>query len=196
MIVNRSAVTAGDDERAVFAFRIIDQNADFDRSSFVCGWNAAIYPSRPFLEVLLDEYDDVVLVNQRAHFAAAQQAVRQLRELGSGHPDLAGYEQFNLIAKPSSGAAPKRSPRCSHFSAARRVVHRRTNDCGRRRMVDAVTGKPADLVRRVGQNTLSRGNLIKYATPMANVLRSRERCRRAGRRNHVGRGTGAERRAR
>ncbi|QPZ38357.1 SDR family NAD(P)-dependent oxidoreductase [Paramicrobacterium chengjingii] len=38
--------------------------------------NAAIYPSRAFLDIPIDEYDDVVAVNQRAYFAAAQTAAR------------------------------------------------------------------------------------------------------------------------
>src|SRR5437667_12644120 len=46
--------------------------------------NAAIYPSRPFLEVPLDEYDDVVRVNQRAYFVCAQQAVPHMQSLGEG----------------------------------------------------------------------------------------------------------------
>lgn len=36
--------------------------------------NAAVYPSRPFLEIPDSEYDDVVAVNQRAYFVAAQAA--------------------------------------------------------------------------------------------------------------------------
>jgi len=46
--------------------------------------NAAIYPSRPFVEVPLQEYDDVVRVNQRAYFLCAQQAVPHMRRLGEG----------------------------------------------------------------------------------------------------------------
>jgi NAD(P)-dependent dehydrogenase (short-subunit alcohol dehydrogenase family) len=38
--------------------------------------NAAIYPKRPFIDVPISEYDDVVAVNQRAYFAAAQVAAR------------------------------------------------------------------------------------------------------------------------
>ena len=38
--------------------------------------NAAIYPSTPFLEIPLSEYDDVVTVNQRGYFYAAQVAAR------------------------------------------------------------------------------------------------------------------------
>ncbi|GAA5066810.1 NAD(P)-dependent dehydrogenase (short-subunit alcohol dehydrogenase family) [Thermocatellispora tengchongensis] len=40
--------------------------------------NAAIYPARPFLEVPLTEYDDVVAVNQRAYWIAAQTAARRM----------------------------------------------------------------------------------------------------------------------
>lgn len=40
--------------------------------------NAAIYPATPFLDITLDEYDDVVAVNQRAYFVAAQAAARSM----------------------------------------------------------------------------------------------------------------------
>jgi NAD(P)-dependent dehydrogenase (short-subunit alcohol dehydrogenase family) len=40
--------------------------------------NAAIYPSRPFLEVPLEEYEQVVAVNQRAYWIAAQAAARRM----------------------------------------------------------------------------------------------------------------------
>ncbi len=46
--------------------------------------NAAIYPSRPFLDVSAGEYDDVVRVNQRAYFLTAQDAARHMRELAAG----------------------------------------------------------------------------------------------------------------
>lgn len=38
--------------------------------------NAAIYPKRAFIDIPISEYDDVVAVNQRAYFAAAQVAAR------------------------------------------------------------------------------------------------------------------------
>ncbi len=65
--------------------------------------NAAIYPSRPFLEVPLAEYDDVHAVNQRAYWVAAQAAATRMRAHGGsivniasitmhgGWPDLAAY---------------------------------------------------------------------------------------------------------
>jgi NAD(P)-dependent dehydrogenase (short-subunit alcohol dehydrogenase family) len=46
--------------------------------------NAAIYPSTPFLDIPLSEYDDVVAVNQRAYFYAAQVAARGMVERRSG----------------------------------------------------------------------------------------------------------------
>ncbi|HEY8456795.1 MAG TPA: SDR family oxidoreductase [Actinopolymorphaceae bacterium] len=46
--------------------------------------NAAIYPSRPFLEVPVEEYDDVVAVNQRAYWLAAQAAARRMVAAGGG----------------------------------------------------------------------------------------------------------------
>jgi NAD(P)-dependent dehydrogenase (short-subunit alcohol dehydrogenase family) len=47
--------------------------------------NAAIYPNTPFLEIPIEEYDDVVAVNQRAYFAAAQTAAKLMvpRKKGS-----------------------------------------------------------------------------------------------------------------
>lgn len=46
--------------------------------------NAAIYPATPFLDISLPEYDDVVAVNQRAYFAAAQVAARSMGERRTG----------------------------------------------------------------------------------------------------------------
>jgi NAD(P)-dependent dehydrogenase (short-subunit alcohol dehydrogenase family) len=46
--------------------------------------NAAIYPSTPFLEIPLSEYDEVVRVNQRGYFYAAQLAAQSMTARGSG----------------------------------------------------------------------------------------------------------------
>ncbi len=46
--------------------------------------NAAIYPARPFLEVPLAEYDEVVAVNQRAYWVAAQAVARAVVAAGTG----------------------------------------------------------------------------------------------------------------
>ena len=46
--------------------------------------NAAIFPSGSFLEVTPGVYDDVVAVNQRAYFFAAQAAARLMRAAGRG----------------------------------------------------------------------------------------------------------------
>jgi NAD(P)-dependent dehydrogenase (short-subunit alcohol dehydrogenase family) len=46
--------------------------------------NAAVYPARPFLEVPLGEYDDVVAVNQRAYWVAAQEVARRMVAAGGG----------------------------------------------------------------------------------------------------------------
>ncbi|MFE9043413.1 SDR family NAD(P)-dependent oxidoreductase [Streptomyces sp. NPDC007818] len=46
--------------------------------------NAAVYPSRPFLDVPLAEYDEVVAVNQRAYWVAAQAAARHMASAGGG----------------------------------------------------------------------------------------------------------------
>ncbi|MEQ4719488.1 SDR family oxidoreductase [Nonomuraea sp. B19D2] len=45
--------------------------------------NAAVYPTRPFLEVPLAEYEDVHAVNQRAYWLAAQHAARQMTSGGA-----------------------------------------------------------------------------------------------------------------
>ncbi|MFJ2950803.1 SDR family NAD(P)-dependent oxidoreductase [Streptomyces sp. NPDC087226] len=46
--------------------------------------NAAVYPARPFLEVQLTEYEEVVAVNQRAYWVAAQAAARRMAGTGGG----------------------------------------------------------------------------------------------------------------
>jgi NAD(P)-dependent dehydrogenase (short-subunit alcohol dehydrogenase family) len=46
--------------------------------------NAAIFPSGPFLDVTPGEYDDVIAVNQRAYFFAAQAAARLMADNGGG----------------------------------------------------------------------------------------------------------------
>ncbi|MHA6615708.1 SDR family NAD(P)-dependent oxidoreductase [Pseudonocardia sp. DLS-67] len=46
--------------------------------------NAAVYPSRPFLEVPLAEYERVVAVNQRAYWVAAQATARRMVGAGEG----------------------------------------------------------------------------------------------------------------
>ncbi|MET7994547.1 SDR family oxidoreductase [Amycolatopsis sp. NPDC005232] len=66
--------------------------------------NAAVYPSRPFVEVELAEYDEVHAVNQRAYWVAAQAVVPGMVAAGGGAivniasitmhggwPDLAAY---------------------------------------------------------------------------------------------------------
>jgi NAD(P)-dependent dehydrogenase (short-subunit alcohol dehydrogenase family) len=46
--------------------------------------NAAIYPSRAFLDIPLSEYDEVQAVNQRGYWIAAQCAARQMVAEGTG----------------------------------------------------------------------------------------------------------------
>jgi NAD(P)-dependent dehydrogenase (short-subunit alcohol dehydrogenase family) len=46
--------------------------------------NAAIYPNTPFFEIDVAEFDDVVAVNQRAYFVAAQSAARLMVARGHG----------------------------------------------------------------------------------------------------------------
>lgn len=45
--------------------------------------NAAIYPSRPFLEIPREELDDVIAVNQRACFVLAQECARRMTDGGA-----------------------------------------------------------------------------------------------------------------
>lgn len=66
--------------------------------------NAAVFPSGPFLESTVDEYDNVVAVNQRAYFLVARVVAASMRDgrggaivnMGSitehgGWPDMASY---------------------------------------------------------------------------------------------------------
>lgn len=46
--------------------------------------NAAVYPSRPFLDIPLAEYDEVHAVNQRGYWLTAQHAARQMADSGGG----------------------------------------------------------------------------------------------------------------
>lgn len=46
--------------------------------------NAAIYPATPFFEITVSEFDDVVTVNQRAYFVAAQAAARLMATRSKG----------------------------------------------------------------------------------------------------------------
>lgn len=46
--------------------------------------NAAIYPTTPFLDIPVAEFNDVVAVNQRAYFVAAQTTARLMVPRGSG----------------------------------------------------------------------------------------------------------------
>ena len=46
--------------------------------------NAAIYPAAPFLDIAVQEYDDVHAVNQRGYWLCAQSAARQMQAAGSG----------------------------------------------------------------------------------------------------------------
>ena len=46
--------------------------------------NAAIFPSGPFLDTSTETYDDVIAVNQRAYWLAAQSVARRMRDGGGG----------------------------------------------------------------------------------------------------------------
>lgn len=71
----------GDDRSLVDAFSEIHD--EVGKVSILVN-NAAIYPSRPFLEIPLSEYQEVVSVNQQGYFRAAQLAARDMVELGEG----------------------------------------------------------------------------------------------------------------
>ena len=71
----------GDDESLVHAFSEIRDEVG---PVSVLVNNAAIYPSTPFLEVPLSEYQEVVSVNQQGYFRAAQLAAPDMIELGDG----------------------------------------------------------------------------------------------------------------
>ncbi len=46
--------------------------------------NAAIYPTTPFLDIAVQEYDNVQAVNQRGYWLCAQSAARQMQAAGAG----------------------------------------------------------------------------------------------------------------
>lgn len=46
--------------------------------------NAAVFPSGPFLESTVDEYDNVVAINQRAYFLVARVVAASMRDGGGG----------------------------------------------------------------------------------------------------------------
>ncbi len=46
--------------------------------------NAAIYPPTPFLDIPLEEYEDVVRVNQTAYFLVAQESAKRMVPRGEG----------------------------------------------------------------------------------------------------------------
>jgi NAD(P)-dependent dehydrogenase (short-subunit alcohol dehydrogenase family) len=46
--------------------------------------NAAVFTSGPFFEMSIDDYDDVIAVNQRAYWVVAQGAARLMRANGGG----------------------------------------------------------------------------------------------------------------
>ncbi|WP_308467055.1 SDR family NAD(P)-dependent oxidoreductase [Rathayibacter soli] len=73
------------DLRDVGALTAAIERADTDRAPLtLLVNNAAIYPPTPFLDISLAEYDDVVAVNQRAYFAAAQAAAGRMVRRGTG----------------------------------------------------------------------------------------------------------------
>lgn len=46
--------------------------------------NAAIYPTKPFLEVTVEEFEEVVRINQTAYYIGAQAAAKRMVEHGGG----------------------------------------------------------------------------------------------------------------
>lgn len=70
--------------------------------------NAAIYPSRPFLDIPLDEYDDVHAVNQRGYWLCAQAAARQMARAGGGAiVNVASIVTHGIMADLASYTATK-----------------------------------------------------------------------------------------
>lgn len=70
--------------------------------------NAAIYPSRPFLDVPLAEYDEVHAVNQRGYWVCAQAAARQMvRGRGGTIVNIASIVRHGGWADLASYAATK-----------------------------------------------------------------------------------------
>jgi NAD(P)-dependent dehydrogenase (short-subunit alcohol dehydrogenase family) len=62
---------------------IAEIDADFGPVEVLVN-NAAVYPTTPFVEIPVAEFDDVVAVNQRAYFFGAQAAAKVMIARGSG----------------------------------------------------------------------------------------------------------------
>lgn len=70
--------------------------------------NAAIYPSRAFLDIPLAEYDDVHAVNQRGYWLCAQAAARQMARAGAGSIiNIASIVTHGILAGLASYTATK-----------------------------------------------------------------------------------------
>ena len=70
--------------------------------------NAAIYPSRAFLDIPLAEYDDVHAVNQRGYWLCAQAAARQMARAGRGSIiNIASIVTHGILADLASYTATK-----------------------------------------------------------------------------------------
>ena len=70
--------------------------------------NAAIFPSRPFLDIPLAEYDDVHTVNQRGYWLCAQAAAAQMTRAGGGTiVNIASIVVHGILANLASYVACK-----------------------------------------------------------------------------------------
>jgi NAD(P)-dependent dehydrogenase (short-subunit alcohol dehydrogenase family) len=70
--------------------------------------NAAIYPSRAFLDIPLAEYDDVHAVNQRGYWLCAQAAARQMARAGGGSiVNIASIVTHGILADLAAYTATK-----------------------------------------------------------------------------------------
>ena len=86
--------------------------------------NAAIYPARPFLDVPITEYDDVVAVNQRAYWVAAQAAARRMVPAGGG-------AIVNIASLTAHGALPDLAAYVSTKGAAMAFTRALARELGR-----------------------------------------------------------------
>ncbi|SDN48728.1 SDR family NAD(P)-dependent oxidoreductase [Allokutzneria albata] len=69
--------------------------------------NAAIYPTRPFVEVPLAEYDEVHAVNQRSYWLAAQLATRRMPATGGSIVNIASMTMHGGWADLAAYVATK-----------------------------------------------------------------------------------------
>ncbi|MCP3800764.1 SDR family oxidoreductase [Allokutzneria sp. A3M-2-11 16] len=69
--------------------------------------NAAVYPTRPFVEVPLAEYDEVHAINQRSYWLAAQLAVQRMPARGGSIVNIASMTMHGGWAELTAYVATK-----------------------------------------------------------------------------------------